>query len=364
MDIIFPLDDPYGPSIRDAVTRLFPPSVHLNHQQVFEAVAAEILGSNKHRFGPMPNPESQVAIRSVVQTAMRQGLPIPILCPWGSKKPGNDGIIDIAELSGLRMLDCLQRRVVRYYTPGLDIRLRLEDVGGFYLFRDEGEPARVAAVRYVADFEMLVRILGLSFIETVREADLMTEATYVACADALYPKILQYLEDTDVQGIDGYERLQSWKELQAEGWQGEIPVDQRDFYRQRYARIYGADLASQNKKFAEYLAGSLARYKLKATGIREGWERNFIQLNFAPPAPGAPQGIIERRVHYRTVHTEYSRDHVPPWRAKGYYRITNEGTPTPAVTSWFDTKKHFNPCELILSGGSERIQVQTDYVLA
>lgn len=363
-DVRFDLEDPFGPAIRTALFRDFPAAVTGKRGDVESAVLAEVLGSGKHRFGPMPNVESQSSMLQVVRMAIKRGVPIPMLCPWGSKKPGNEGIVDVAELSGLRTLQCLQSRVTQFYTPGLDIRVRLEDVGGFYLFRDEGEAARTSSKRYVADFEKLVKILGLRFIETVREGQLTTEEEYVRVADALYPKVLAYLVDTDRNGLAGYETLDSWKALSAEGWMGEIPLEQRGFYYQRYARIYGSDTEIQVRKLAEYLAGSLARYKLKATGPRDDWGRNFIQLNFAPPAPGAPQGIIERRIHYRTLSTEFTRDHLPSWRARGFYRFKpGSEVPSPALASWFAPTDNFEAHVVTLEGGGLSVRVATPYVV-
>lgn len=360
--VMFPINDPYGELLGGAMLASFPASIKASNVQVVDCVSTEIIGSGKQRFGPMPNIESQAAIRAVVRKSVENGSPIPILCPWGSKKCGNDRSIDVAELSGLKTLLSLQERVSKYYAPGLDVRLRLEDVGGFYLFRDEGNEARTAGVKYVADFEALVRILGLRFIETVKESQMMTEEEYTALCDHIFLKMLVYIQETDQFGFDNFNQLQSWKDLVAEGWTGEIPSEQRNFYRCRYAKIYGSDVDTQSRKLAEYMAGSLARYRLNATGIRENWGKNFIQLNFAPPAPGSPRGIVERRVYYRTIHMNYTRDHLPPWRARGYYRICNDGVPTPALMSWFDSRP-VEECRLTLSNNGESVEIDANYMI-
>lgn len=356
-------DDPYGQLIKGVFFQTFPTEIRPDTADIVDAVAKEIIASGQTRFGPTPNIESQAAMRAVIRQSIEVGKPIPFLCPWGSKKSINHRSIDVAEIAGLKTILCLQHRVSNFYRPGLKVNLRLEDVGGFYLFRDEGQPARESSIKYVADFEKIVRILNLDeFINVVKESSLTTEHDYIKLSDEIFPVMLEYLQETDLYGFDNYTERASWKKLLAFGWRGIIPKEQRDFYRNRYAQIYGADLLTQNKKLAEYLAGSLARYKLHATGADSSWGNNFIQLNFAPPAPGTPQDIVARRIHYRTIPLKHTKDHLPPWRAKGYFRIYNDNNVTPALASWRDDKK-FNSCAIELNGRGESVSVTTDYIV-
>src|SRR5258706_484891 len=127
------LGNPYRDMIAEFLSRTFPANLD-NKGNVLEALTAAFVTTSKIRFGPSPNPESLVAIRKVLASAIEGGVPVPMLVPWGSKKPFNSASIDIAELGALKMLMQLQDRVKPFHTPGIQINLRLEDVGGYYLF--------------------------------------------------------------------------------------------------------------------------------------------------------------------------------------------------------------------------------------
>lgn len=356
------LGDPYRDVIVNYLSREFPANLD-NKGCVMESVTAAMLASSKVRFGPTPSPESLVAIRKVISTSINDDQPIPVLCPWGSKKPSNTGI-DIAELGGLKTLACLQKRVTAHYTPGIQINLRIEDIGGYYLFADEGDDARKSSEHYVADFAKLIRILGLDFINIKFESEMMDEVSYTNVAEQIRPVLTQYMTETDAYGMASISELESWKQLELLGWKGVIPMEQRDYYRERYAKLYpGIGIREQTNKLATYLAGSLARYKMKATGIEEQWGANFIQLNFAPPAPGTPAAIGDRRIYYRTLPEQMARTHLPAWRARGYLKIDSNNNVIPKIASWGE-ELNLEPSILMFERKGESVNVQADKLIA
>jgi hypothetical protein len=349
------LDNPYGEVIQRALAREFPGSNRGDKATTLELVAAEIIGTNQSRFGPAPNPESLVAIRAVLRKHIEEGSPIPFLVPWGSKKPINGESVDVAELMGLKTLQCLQGRVRRYYEPGLRMNMRIEDVGGKYLFKSEGDAALRSSETYVRDFLALVDVLNFRFLRPVLESALMDPKEYDFQAGTLAPVFQLYLERTDLYGIQP-----GPSELTDIGWQGLIPQEQRDFYRHQYAKWFpGMPIKEQTWKLAEYLAGALARHKLRGTGAEPEWGRDFIQLNFAQPAPGTPQGIAERRIHYRTVPLRFAATHVPPWRAKGYLKV-GDSEAYPKITSWYESGT-YNQCSVEFSRAGASVSVRSDY---
>jgi len=180
-DIKIDSSNPYGNMIKDLLMMSFPLNAIVTSSQILDAVTAEIIASSNVRFGPAPNPESLVAIRSVIKKAIHEGRPIPILIPWGSKKTINNRSIDVGEIMGLKTIYCLDQRIRRYYSPGINVNIRIEDLGGFYLFRDEGESAYSASIKYVDDFISLVHILGLQdIIHTIKESKLASRDEYFA----------------------------------------------------------------------------------------------------------------------------------------------------------------------------------------
>ena len=108
--ILVSSDDPYGRVIADFVAKEFP-TQFADCRQVMEYLTTTIVGSSQTRLGPLPDPEVLVSIRQTIRHAMERHVPIPMLTLWGSKKPWNNGSIDVAELSALKTLELLQRRV-------------------------------------------------------------------------------------------------------------------------------------------------------------------------------------------------------------------------------------------------------------
>jgi hypothetical protein len=329
-----PLTNPFRDLICRYMEQEFPIAIN-SAKSMMEALTTIIIGTNATRFGPMPGPESLVAIRSVIMAAVEANKPIPMLVPWGSKKPKNTPI-DIAEVAGLKMLNSLQHRVQQVgYTPGVNINLRIEDVGGYWLFADEGLAARHSSEMYVQDMEKLVRILNLSFINTRLESSMMDELAYMEVAKQFQPMLVRYITDTDVYGFDKYQELASWKALSDMGWKGMIPREQREFYRERYMQtIPGMTKQGATEKLATYFAGSVARHRLNGTGKNEEWGSSFLQLNFAPPVPGAPASLFDKTIYSRTMPQSFTRNHIPPWRAHGYLMISGSNEITPKIASW------------------------------
>jgi hypothetical protein len=355
-------NNPYCNIIKDVLMMSFPTNAAVTSSQMLDAITTEIIATSSVRFGPTPNPESLVAIRSVIKKAIKEGKPIPILMPWGSKKPTNDRSIDVGELMGLKTIYCLDQRIRKLYPVGIDMSIRIEDLGGFYLFRDEGESAYQASIKYVNDLMSLIYALGLNDIITpVKESLLASKDEYFSMSDSYKDIIYQYLTDTDNMVGDN-ESLDSWRSLVSIGWKGNIPMEQRQFYYQMYQRIYNASPQLQRTKLAEYLAGALSRYKLNARGSKSSWGNDFIDLTFVNPIPGAPESLTNKRIYYRTMSAKYTRDHMPPWRGRGYLRIHNDNTTTPAITS-FNNQLDFSSELVELSGNDTKVDMLIDYVL-
>lgn len=357
------LEDPYAAQVSSFFALEFPGANHGNSEAVLEGVTSAFVSSNQIRFGPAPNPESLVAIRQVIRDSIAAGLPIPVLTPFGSRKSSVDERLDIAEVASLKQLACLQQRVGRYYAPGIRVNIRLEDASGHYLFADEGEASRRATAEYCDAFQRLVRVLGMStFIRPVLESTLFDERAYAATCDRMVPVLMAYLTDTDANGFDRYEERDTWKALVALGWQGRIPVEQRDYYRNRYATLYpGISPYEATMKLVRYFAGSWARLVHKGSGADAAWGNDYIRVTFVAPIPGAPVGMVSRNIYYRTLPTKFASTHCPAWRAKGFLKIN--GDVTPKIASWQE-QHDYQRCQLVFGNETESVAVQADYVLS
>ena len=130
MEFITNPEDPYTGLITQFLVREFPGVITPNSSVLLDVLTDAIVGSKQVRYGPRPNPESLVAIRKVISLSLTSGQPIPFLIPWGSRKPKLGANIDVAEISALKTLVCLNNRVKAHYEPGVQMNVRLEDTSG------------------------------------------------------------------------------------------------------------------------------------------------------------------------------------------------------------------------------------------
>ncbi len=355
------LEEPYSAVISQFLRAQFP-SASRTPSDLLDDLTAAFVVSGQVRFGPVPSPESLVAIRKVLARSIKAGTPIPVLMPWGSRKPNAANLLDVAEVAGLKSLSCLQQRVTQVFKPGLDLRIRVEDLSGFWLFQDEGEVVRAQSERYVRDFQALVRILELPFITPVLESVMMNEEIYFAEARRMEALFDTYLWESEQVPPVLWPELPSFKALLPWGWTGEIPRAQRDFYYSRYDRFTpGLQLREKVAELARYFAGTLVRRGFKANGDPAEWEKQFIKLSFHPPVPGTPTHLVETALYYRTIPAKFASTHLPPWRARGYLRM-EEGEVVPKLTS-ISEKIDLHDCRVRLAAGDDVVLIDTPYSL-
>lgn len=362
--VVFDPTNPYGNLIGSFFAGAFPAAVATDKSTQLDLVTGALVASGQVRYGPSPNPESLVAIRELVRECITSGKPIPILTPWGSKKPRNDGSLDVAEVGALKQLACLQARVQQYHAPGIELVIRVEDGSGYYLF--EGDTAARAAIdQYSPAFVRLIKVLGLSgFIRPVLESAIFDERRYADMTDEVVPVVQAYIAETDAFGFDGYEERASWKRLHTiTGVRGEIPVEQRNYYRTLYLKLFpGISPEEANRKLSRYLASAFVRSKIKGRADDPSWGGKYIQVTFAPPIPGAPAGMVSRHLYYRTLPLRMATTHIAPWRAKGYLKIRGREV-TPKIVSWNEVPEDLMAFSVELNGNGDAVSVAADYLL-
>jgi hypothetical protein len=350
---------PFAADILKFICHEYPVAAIGDNESIVDNVADEIIGTGQARSGSKPNPESYVAIRQVVRNSVELDRPIPILVPAGPKKPLIGESVDVAEMSALRMLSCLNDRVTKYWSPGVSFRVRLEDVTGWFL---EGHVPGVneSIATYLQDFEALIDVLELEKVITpVRESSMMEFNDFKALTLEIAEPMGEFVKQTD-GGFDNFENLAAWKKLNELGWKGEIPAEQRNFYRDRFAKLIpDMSPAEIETHMVNYLASTLARVKLGATGVDKDW-KGAIQLNFAPPVPGIPRSLVSTRVHYRTAPLGMTKRHVPYWRAKGFLKVNGEVTV--GLSTWFeDLDLERNTVKL--RRDEKSVDVRADYII-
>jgi len=346
--------DPYGVLISNYIKSEFPIFLQRTDSALLDLLTTAIVGTGQTRFGPTPSPESLVAIRQVIAHHLTQQTPIPFLVGWGSEKPDGSPL-DVAELFGFKMLKCLSERIKNFYIPGIVVNVRVEDASAPHLFFDRQEQARLDASHYTQAMVKLAKVLSLDhIIRVIPESTLVSEAAFNKEADSILPAMHAHIMEPASQ--------EALNNLKALGWSGAISQETRDYYLGRYARNYPQNTAEQNAYIlARYFSGSLARRKLGTTGVSKSWGGQNLEISFWQPTPGIATDLFPRRLYYRTLPSGITNNHIPPWRAKGFFKIGDKVKAS--LTSFNSTEFEFNPYSVTLSNSVASQTLRADYVV-
>jgi hypothetical protein len=327
-----------------------------------EAVYRELIGTKQTRFGPLPQPEILVELRRVILQAVATKKPIPVLVPWGSEKPDGSSI-DVAELVAIKTLVCLNARVRRHYGPGMQFRLRVEDLTALHLFNYRQEAAREEAWRYSGDLVKLVNAIDTrKCIYVFRESehaglvDLLEQVAPIEQAISDYLFLHEF--DGSAEAIN-----EASSHLRKIGWVGGIPAVQREHYLSQYRKNYPhmADRA-RVEMLARYLAEAAVRPRLGLTGAAPDWGEH-IKLAFHGSVPGY---VGHYTLQYRAMPQYYTSRHMAPWRAKGYLRITAAGEVTAKMMGFRDLEeiRLLQPATILLHDDVQSVSVKADFLEA
>ncbi len=269
----------------------------------FEAISAEVFGTKQRRFGPMPIPETQVAVRDVIRGSPTK---LRFFMPWGASKQDAGAPLDVLEFMALKQLACLREGLARFGVE-CEFSFRLEDLTDPWLL---GEDRTRQVSDYVAAFTAVAAVV-LPGCRPKLESMFTTWDEFKRLAESFSPVFYKVLV--------GQAPVES---LAAVGWTGTLPREQRDHYYAAYGKLYpGHD---HDWVMARYFAGTLARVKLGATCVPAG---EHMLVCFSHPVPGTPPG--KPRLHYRTLPERHTHTHKAPWMARGYLEVSADGRCSP-----------------------------------
>jgi hypothetical protein len=359
-------NDPYGGLICRWFATKFPKKIIVSKEDIVDILTELIFSTKENRYGPIPSPEHQVVIRDVIRRSVELNLPIPVLVPWGGRKTlVTSPRLDMAEVSGLYQIIDLDNIIKTYYSPGLTINIRVEDINADWIWRDDPNIKQITE-QYSADFVKLVNILrGDTKMLAIRESQMMVSDDYMRLSQdlsvliqALIEKQIRYPE------VDVYS-FPEFSELQSRGWKGEIPQEQRDYYLKRYESLYpGQKQTDYIRMLADYFGGSKARYDLDAKGEPRTAVGKFIQLTYTPPIPGSPASLFSNAVYWRTVPESQGRTHISPWRAKGYLKISGNEIKNKITSFGNEIISQLTPSITTLEGkNGETVDIDCDYIV-
>ncbi len=334
-------DDLYAETIKSMFALNFPGSVS-NSKILLDVLATELIGTKQHRLGPMPDPETQVSVRTEITKALDEGKPITILTPWGASKQGPFGA-DIAEVMALKQLVCLRNRIIPHYPIGINVIMRLEDLTDHVLFGLEQKP-KVDA--YVEQIQVLTKAIA-PFVTIKLESSMMDPETFYDTVSRNASVIHRAMSKLDLG-----ERKSLLSEI---GWTGTLPEEQLDYYRHIYQKFYPQlSYMQRDIKLATYLGSALAKRDLGGRGASEG-----VLLSWVPPIPG--QSTL-KRLYYRTIPERFTNQHKAPWIGKGYIRIKGREA-TPAIAGWDGDGLEYNQLSVKIGDHEVSTVIDADYVV-
>lgn len=362
--------DPYSSLLTGFITRQFPSVVKQDSRELVETISTILLGTKEYRFGPLPSVESQVVIRRIIRKSIESESRIPILVPWGSIKGDFSSMVDIAELFAIKRLICINEEIKRFYYPGLDIVIRVEDKSGYSLFEmDALKENLIESIDNYSDAMVkLVNMLSENTIQVVKETNMHNAASYEQHLRKNLKLMYNYILNTeDIVGDDPREAMETkeYKELVEAGWKGYISHEQRWHYYEAYIKLYNDENRINNiRRLSLYLAGSLTKKQLGMNGVKSSWNNEYIQITFVPPVKGLPEGFADHYIYYRTLPMSSARTHMSPWRSRGYLRIVGNDI-LPKLTTFNDKEliDELIPSVTTLQEMGTEVLVRTDYLL-
>lgn len=358
-------NDPYFQKISEYLYSQFPNVATPTDCELLEILTTILVGTKEIRYGSLPSPESLVTIRKTIREAIENGNAIPVLVPWGSIKAVNfSDDLDVAELMAVQRLVAVNDEVKKFFEPGLDIVIRVEDTSGYQLFSIDVDEEIVSdrVTKYSENFKQLVDILSNNTIRVIKESQMDKAIHFNSLQDEYYPLFLEYiLRTTDMIKFDpaGVKNLPSYKALEQIGWKGIISHEQRQFYYDSYSRNY-TDQSLNQSRLALYMAQALTRHNLHMSGKQDYW-KSFIQITFVQPVKGLPEGYHNNCLYYRTIPMSQGRTHICPWRAKGYLKIGGSNV-CAKITSANDPIDLLD-CRINVAGNTSSVELTIRYLI-
>jgi hypothetical protein len=198
-------------------------------------------------------------------------------------------------------------------------------------------------------------------IRAIKESEIMSKERYFSLSESYSP----YLTTAILKRLQSSE--ESLSELKTINWRGNLPIEQVNYYIDRYKILY-PNLATYEyiKLAADYLAGAKVRYELDGRFEPVIFsDREHISISFVPPVPGAPISLFGNTLYYRTVPENQSRTHIAPWRAKGFLEINQDNSVKIKITSFGNNEiiGGLHPLRTVFENQSISTWVDADYLV-
>jgi hypothetical protein len=293
---------------------------HLCNRFTIDNIANKVIecfvGTKQTRVGPAPSKESLQLMNKVVVNCIQSNIPIPLLIAISAcKLPLSANVsFDLAEYFFLETIMKLDNDIRKYYSPGLDIRIRIEDITVLYLF-DSTNKVREIIESYVSSLKNLCYMICKSNrITLICESQMVSEEKWMEQSNLVLPLMYNYICKTN-NSSPGHDWCYEYSKLIELGWKGDVSQEMRNFIRTQYSVMYPS-LIDKDTMMSKYLTCILVRRILNAVGNHSSWDKTGrLELTFTTPLPDCPK--VNTRIHYRCLPLSDSKLSLPFWRAKG-----------------------------------------------
>jgi hypothetical protein len=334
-------------------------------RELAEQIYTAMLGPScwrPRKFTPtVLNRESTIAS---IERFVRLGLPIDCVSMGAAAKHyclGSQAAPDLAELLWVQRYQGIQQAVQCLYAPGINVDVFLEDWGEHFLC-DQKCPVQERIDTFVEGLDSLARHLGGSWLRFLPESEVFStretpwqllealgicavretidRALFAQVCEHFADLFLAYLRETEREGLvpqsscecsHEHDLLLSTRALEAAGFTGGVPQQQRDHYLCRASNSCGEELCGDAGlvHIARYLGTVQGRARLQIIRPKTSDDAGSIppvKLSFMGQAPGSPLHLQRHRIEY-VAHPRSKRsgNKTPSWAGWGTIRL-DKGT--------------------------------------
>lgn len=323
---------------RSLIEDLFAPSAirssckpECSLQGKVETIYNILIGSLRtYRNGRAPSPAGRAIISKRIQCAIESGTPIEGFALWsGDKLYGMaESGADIADVLAFRRIVRLNNSIKQMHPPGLLFRIVQENLSAQF----DGT-TKDNCDRYATDYRALARMLAPDCVLVQSEEEIfqklgVSSADFVHAANANYLLFREYWRDSEANGIESFETLQTYKKLNSQGWVGSIPRSLREHFKRR---LQSNGVTEQiDDILCRFFACVLLRYQTGnffdgSVFDVEGRRLSPLRFSFAPHSPDVPHSLYEARISYRLMDKTAGKPYrMPPWACCGILQRQND----------------------------------------
>ena len=332
----------------------------------------------KYKLGTHPTGPPRKNNIAIAQSAIDQGVPIPILIVVGTSKnktgtAPEENHVDLNELLMLKQIQRISEKVSTKYSPGIQTTLYIEDLTNQWLYSHAASQMGVALNNesYIRSLKKLISD-AKSFITTpirpITESELLAQAginktDFFPLCESLEQKFKRYfiesfplIEKSQLnKSQDGWDQFisstlshtQSYKDLVEVGWQSGVDPSMYKYYFDRFSNS-NKNIENPQEYIAAYFASIHAK---RILGLMRQASQKSIKLAFVNNPPGTPPHLNSaiKLTAYPTRGAGSSSITSPPWGGEATIGVSKSNRQVSYSPSGFQDSVH-SQAQVIING--------------